>query len=83
MDLEGQPARDACQNAEQGVLNQSVTEPTFYCRGSPLGGQRIVYPTQAGSIPVLGAKHGIQVVPDVSPIHHEVLRFHNTKKRPG
>jgi len=27
MDLEGQPARDACQNAEQGVLNQSVTEP--------------------------------------------------------
>ena len=45
MDLEGQPARDASQNAEQGVLNQSVTEPTFYCRGSPLGGQRIVYPT--------------------------------------
>ena len=27
MDLEGQPARDACQNAEQGGLNQSVTEP--------------------------------------------------------
>jgi len=30
MDLEGQPAIvDACQNAEQGVLNQSVTEPNF------------------------------------------------------
>jgi len=29
MDLEGQPEKDACQNAEQGALNQSVTEPTF------------------------------------------------------
>ena len=29
MDLEGQPARDASQNAEQGGLNQSVTEPTL------------------------------------------------------
>ncbi len=29
MDLEGQPVRDASQNAEQGGLNQSVTEPTF------------------------------------------------------
>jgi hypothetical protein len=29
MDLEGQPEKDASQNAEQGVLNQSVTEPTF------------------------------------------------------
>ncbi len=27
MDLEGQPEKDASQNAEQGVLNQSVTEP--------------------------------------------------------
>ena len=27
MDLEGQPEKDACQNAEQGVLNQFVTEP--------------------------------------------------------
>ena len=30
MDLEGQPARDASQNAEQGALNQSVTEPIFF-----------------------------------------------------
>ena len=30
MDLEGQPVIvDACQNAEQGGLNQSVTEPTL------------------------------------------------------
>ena len=29
MDLEGQPVRDASQNAEQGGLNQSVTEPIF------------------------------------------------------
>ena len=29
MDLEGQPEKDASQNAEQGGLNQSVTEPTF------------------------------------------------------
>ena len=27
MDLEGQPVRDASQNAELGGLNQSVTEP--------------------------------------------------------
>ncbi len=27
MDLEGQPEKDASQNAEQGGLNQSVTEP--------------------------------------------------------
>jgi hypothetical protein len=29
MDLEGQPEKDASQNAEQGGLNQSVTEPTL------------------------------------------------------
>jgi hypothetical protein len=29
MDLEGQPEKDASQNAEQGGLNQSVTEPIF------------------------------------------------------
>ena len=30
MDLEGQPEKDASQNAEQGALNQSVTEPIFF-----------------------------------------------------
>jgi len=29
MDLEGQPEKDASQNAEQGVLNESVTQPTL------------------------------------------------------
>jgi hypothetical protein len=29
MDLEGQPEKDASQNAEQGALNQFVTEPIY------------------------------------------------------
>ena len=40
-----------------GGLGSSILHlPTNFCRSSSLGGQRIVYPTKAGSIPVRGAR---------------------------